>query len=122
MEIIVDTKIEDRIGIVEVHGEIDTYTSPKIREEINDLIEKGCNNLIVDLTDVRYMDSTGLGVLIGALKRVKEKGGCINIATTDFLILRAFKVTGLKRIFGIFDSVEKAKTAIEKEIAAKTPV
>jgi len=69
--------------VIAVHGEIDVYTSPRVKETINELIEKENYNLIINLEEVRYIDSTGLGVLIGALKRVREHNGSINLICTN---------------------------------------
>jgi len=75
MDIKVNVKaVEDKAFVIEVQGEIDVYTSPRVKESINDLIEKGNYSLVINLEGVRYIDSTGLGVLIGALKKVRELG------------------------------------------------
>ena len=70
MDIKVNTRVlNDKAQAVEVQGEIDVYTSPRVKETINELIEKGHYQLVINLEGVRYIDSTGLGVLIGALKK-----------------------------------------------------
>ncbi len=108
-----DIKIEARpladfTQAIEVHGEIDVYTSPKVKEIITELIDKGNYNLIINLEGVRYIDSTGLGVLIGALKKVREKDGCINLVCNNPQIKKIFNITGLVKIFGIFKTEEEA--------------
>jgi anti-anti-sigma factor len=65
----------DDAYVVELGGEIDVYTSPKVKDAITELIDQGHYNLVINLEKVRYIDSTGLGVLIGGLKRVREHGG-----------------------------------------------
>ena len=66
---------EEEAYVVELSGEIDVYTSPKVKDAITELIDQGHYNLVINLEKVRYIDSTGLGVLIGGLKRVREHGG-----------------------------------------------
>jgi len=98
--------------IVDLNGEIDVYTSPKVKDAVGDLIDKGHYNLIINLEKVRYIDSTGLGVLIGGLKRVREHGGTVNLVCTNPQIKKIFDITGLVKIFGIFDDEEAAMKAL----------
>src|SRR5579859_6307596 len=98
--------------VVDLTGEIDVYTSPKVKETITDLIDKGHYNLVINLENVRYIDSTGLGVLIGGLKRVREHGGTVNLVCTNPQIKKIFDITGLVKIFGIYDDVDAATKAL----------
>src|SRR5579863_946867 len=98
--------------IVDLSGEIDVYTSPKVKDAIGDLIDRGVYHLIINLEKVRYIDSTGLGVLIGGLKRVREHGGSVNLVCTNPQIKKIFDITGLVKIFGIFDSEDSAMKAL----------
>jgi anti-sigma B factor antagonist len=84
--------------VVDLSGEIDVYTSPKV--------------LVINLEKVRYIDSTGLGVLIGGLKRVREHGGSVNLVCTNPQIKKIFDITGLVKIFGIFESEDAAMKAL----------
>ncbi len=116
MDIKVNTRaLEDKAQVVEVAGEIDVYTSPKVKEKINELIEKGNYDLVINLEGVRYIDSTGLGVLIGALKRVREKDGSIKLVCTNPQIKKIFNITGLVKIFGIYDKEEDALKSLKEE-------
>jgi len=99
--------------ILSVQGEIDVYTSPKVKESINSLIEQSVYNIVVNLEEVRYIDSTGLGVLIGALKRVRENNGNISLVCSNPQIKKIFQITGLVKIFGIFKSEEEACESLE---------
>lgn len=98
--------------VVDLNGEIDVYTSPKVKDAIGDLIDKGHYNLVINLEKVRYIDSTGLGVLIGGLKRVREHGGTVNLVCTNPQIKKIFDITGLVKIFGIYDDEEAAMKAL----------
>jgi anti-sigma B factor antagonist len=97
---------------VEINGEIDVYTSPKVKDTIGQLIDQGHYLLVVDLEHVRYIDSTGLGVLIGALKRVREFGGSVALVCTNPQIKKIFDITGLVKIFGIYESEASAQKAL----------
>lgn len=109
MDIKISTKeLENKRYLVEVDGEIDVYTSPKVKEAINELIEKGHYHLVINLEGVRYIDSTGLGVLIGALKKVREHDGNISLICTNPQIKKIFNITGLVKIFGISKNEEEA--------------
>ncbi len=94
--------------VVEVSGEIDVYTAPKLRETLVNLVDAGNYRLIVDMERVEFLDSTGLGVLVGGLKRVRAYDGGIDLVCTQGRILRIFRITGLSKVFAIFDSVDEA--------------
>jgi len=116
-ELEVDIKVKVRgpegdAYIVELSGEIDVYTSPKVKESIAELIDQGHYSLVINLENVRYIDSTGLGVLIGALKRVREHGGSVNLVCTNPQIKKIFDITGLVKIFGMFESESNATKAL----------
>jgi anti-sigma B factor antagonist len=111
----VDIKVDVRqtdgasgVSVVDLNGEIDVYTSPKVKETITDLIDKGHYSLVINLENVRYIDSTGLGVLIGGLKRVREHSGTVHLVCTNPQIKKIFDITGLAKIFGIYDSEQAA--------------
>lgn len=115
MDIKIDAKqLGEKAQAIEVQGEIDVYTSPKVKEIITELIEKGNYNLVINLEGVRYIDSTGLGVLIGALKKVREKEGSINLVCNNPQIKKIFNITGLVKIFGIYKSEEDALASLDK--------
>jgi anti-sigma B factor antagonist len=97
--------------VVEVSGEIDVYTAPKLRESLLNLVDSGNYQLIIDMEGVEFLDSTGLGVLVGGLKRVRAHDGAIDLVCTQGRILRIFRITGLSNVFSIYDSVEEAVAA-----------
>src|ERR1700742_5168791 len=94
--------------VIEVSGEIDVYTAPKLREKLISLVEAGSYQLIVDMEGVEFLDSTGLGVLVGGLKRVRAHDGWIDPGCSQGRILRIFRITGLSRVFSIYESVGDA--------------
>ena len=94
--------------VIAVSGEIDVYTAPRLRETLVGLVDAGNYRLIVDMEGVEFLDSTGLGVLVGGLKRVRAHDGGIDLVCTQGRILRIFRITGLSRVFNIYDSVDEA--------------
>jgi len=106
MELTLSERDEPPHHVVEVAGEIDVYTAPQFRETIVAAIEAGHTRLVLDVENVAFLDSTGLGVLVGALKRVRAEGGSLDIICTGDRLLRIFRITGLDKVFGLHDSFE----------------
>jgi anti-sigma B factor antagonist len=106
---------KDGIEIVDVEGEIDVYTAPRLRELLIDLVNKKNYQLVVNMEKVEFLDSTGLGVLVGGLKRVRAHDGSLDLVCTQERILKIFRITGLTKVFGIHDSVDQAITARKAE-------
>lgn len=94
--------------VVEVRGEVDLYTGPRLKERLLQLIEGGRLRLAVDLDGVEFLDSTGLGILIGALKRCREGDGALALVSPRDPVMKVLAITGLDRVFPIHDSVDRA--------------
>ncbi|KHF39065.1 STAS domain-containing protein [Halalkalibacter okhensis] len=88
------------IIVLYVAGEIDAYTAPKLREALIPLAEKG-TNVKVDLSDVQYIDSTGLGVFIGALKASDANNAKLTLVGMSARVQRLFTITGLDEVMAI---------------------
>ncbi|MEW9530807.1 STAS domain-containing protein [Microbispora sp. NPDC049125] len=112
---------EDNLTIVDVEGEIDVYTAPRLRELLIDLVNKGNFRLLVNMEKVDFLDATGLGVLVGGLKRVRTHDGSLELVCTNERILKIFQITGLTKIFGIYASAEEAKRKHLNDWSAATP-
>jgi anti-sigma B factor antagonist len=108
MELGLDVRTVGSHSVVDVKGEIDVYTAPKLREKLIELVSEGSYDVVVNLEGVDFLDSTGLGVLVGALKRVKAHDGSLALVCTQDKILKIFKITGLTKVFPIHDTVEAA--------------
>jgi anti-sigma B factor antagonist len=106
---------KDGIEVVDVEGEIDVYTAPRLRELLIDLVNKKNYQLVVNMEKVEFLDSTGLGVLVGGLKRVRAHDGSLDLVCTQERILKIFRITGLTKVFGIHDSVDVAIAARKAE-------
>ncbi|MFG3065264.1 STAS domain-containing protein [Streptomyces sp. NPDC048231] len=95
--------------VVRVQGEMDVSTAPRIREHVVELILQGGRRFVVDLLGVTFIDSTGLGVLVGILKRIRAHDGELRLVIANPNVRRVFTITGLHQVFAIYDSVETAR-------------
>jgi anti-sigma B factor antagonist len=111
-----DVILEDLGGfaVIGLSGEVDVYSAPKLRETIKDLVDEGKYNIVVDLEKVAFLDSTGLGVLVGGLKRVKHHNGELGIICGQEKILRIFRITGLTKVFPIYGSRNELLAQVEE--------
>jgi len=102
---------KDGIEVIDVQGEIDIYTAPRLRDLLIDLASKNNYHLVVNLQKVGFLDSTGLGVLVGGLNRVRAHDGSLDLVCTRERILKIFRITGLTKVFGIHQTVDQAIAA-----------
>lgn len=109
MELEITTRQQDGICSMSLTGEVDVYTAPRLKEALVTQIESGCARIIVDLEGVGFIDSSGLGVLVGGLRRAKEREGTIRLVCTRDNVLKVFRITGLDKVFAIFSDVEEAQ-------------
>ena len=98
-------------AVLQVAGEVDAYTAPMLREQIRELTAKDVLHLVADLSAVGFLDSTGLGALVGGLKRLREAGGSLTLVIAAPRILRLFQITGLTKVLAIYPTVAEAITA-----------
>jgi anti-sigma B factor antagonist len=110
--------IDSNIPLIELEGEVDVYTAPQLKQQMISLLETGKIDMVVDLTKVEYLDSTALGILIGGLKRAREREGNLPLICPSPRIRRVFEITGLDKIFDIYNSESEAKS----ELAGKETV
>ena len=101
----------DGIEVIDVQGEIDIYTAPRLRELLINLVSEGNYQLVVNLDKVGFLDSAGLGVLAGGLRRVRAHDGSLELACTQQPILKIFRITGLTEVFGVYQTVDQAIAA-----------
>jgi len=108
VDLSISSESRGEVTIVHVGGEIDVYTAPMLREHLDEHIAHGRSNLVVDLGDVPFMDSTGLGVLVGRLKLIRVNDGTLRLVCSSERILKVFSITGLDKVFQIFATLDKA--------------
>jgi anti-sigma B factor antagonist len=105
--------LDDDRHVVAVRGEIDLFTAPELKQKLTDAIESGKSRIVVDLTETTFLDSTALGVLIGAVKRLRTRDGALVIVNTDQNIAKTFEITGLDQIFTILATRDDAIAALD---------
>lgn len=103
MDLLISVRSDGSVPIIDLSGEVDAYTSARFREAMVDLIDTGAASLIVSMMKVEYIDSSGLGALVGGLKRSTERGGRIVIVCDNPQIRKVFEITGLEKVFPLFD-------------------
>ncbi len=108
MELKIDVETDGQKCVVTLDGEIDVYTAPWLKDALVEQLEAGCVYLVVDMDQVAFIDSSGLGVLVGALRRAKERSGAVRLVCSRENVLKIFRITGLDKVFPIFSSVEEA--------------
>jgi anti-sigma B factor antagonist len=108
VDLSVSTREQDGRMIVEVGGEIDVYSAPTLRDQLNGLVAAGHHHLIVDMQGVEFLDSTGLGVLVGGLKKVRAHDGSLQLICNQDRLLKIFRITGLAKVFVIHESADAA--------------
>ena len=101
MNLSVSTEESNGQVVLKVAGEIDAYTAPKLKETLLPLVKDSSNNIQVDLEEVNYMDSTGLGVFVSALKASKESKSNFELVNVQDRVYRIFEITGLDEIIQI---------------------
>jgi len=111
VDLSLETRQEDGYTIVEVGGEIDVYTAPKLRDKITELVGSGSYRIVIDMEHVDFLDSTGLGVLVGGLKKVRAHDGSMDLICTQERLLKIFRITGLAKVFAIHGSQADALAA-----------
>lgn len=94
-------------SVVEVGGEVELHSASQLRDELMRASEVENPCVVVDLSRVTFIDSTGLGVLVGALKRVRERGA-LSLVCPQRAVKRVFEITGLTQVFPMFDTLEEA--------------
>jgi len=108
VELSVTTSRQDDVSVVTVAGEVDVYTAAQLRAVLDEEIGAGRSRLVVDLDDVSFLDSTGLGVLVGGLKKVRAHEGSLDLVCNQDRLLKIFRITGLAKVFVIHESAEAA--------------
>jgi anti-sigma B factor antagonist len=90
--------------VIALSGEVDLYTAPEFKQQLLEVISQGGKEVIVDLSDTTFIDSTTLGVLVGGIKRLRPNGGQLSLVCSDRNITKIFEITGLNKVFPMYES------------------
>ena len=108
MHLDIDVTERDGYTVLSPQGEIDFATGPQLKDALTELLVAGEVNLVVDLLEVDFIESTGLGALIGGRRRAHALKGSLVLVCTEDQMLKIFRITGLDKVFTIHDSIEAA--------------
>ena len=109
-ELSIDIKAENDGDalIFRLRGSLDIATSPSVRAALNEAADEGKHNIVVDLTELQFIDSTGLSALIAGRRRAVEHGGRVALVAREGAILRLLNITGLIRVFSVYSDRQAA--------------
>ncbi|GAB3110375.1 hypothetical protein GCM10027055_09590 [Janibacter alkaliphilus] len=111
MGVSVTTSEQGPVPVVHVQGDVDVTSAPSMREAIDALILAGHRRMVLDLTDVSFIDSTGLGVVVGRLKGLRRSAGVLTVAASHERVLRVLGITGLDTVLDVAPDVDAAIAA-----------
>ena len=106
--------------VIALSGEVDLYTAPEFKQQLLEIIGKGGKDVVVDLSDTTFIDSTTLGVLVGGVKRLRPNGGQLSLVCSDRNITKIFEITGLNKVFDIYESRDAAVASSGQGAQAQT--
>ncbi|MBC8103988.1 MAG: STAS domain-containing protein [Cytophagales bacterium] len=111
MDITVVESSAPGVPLVQLRGEIDLHTCPELRAALQRLMEEGKFRIVLNMSEVPYLDSAALGVLVDAVRRARENNGGLYLAQVMTFVRRAFEITRLIRIFPVYDTIDEAVAA-----------
>ena len=113
IEFSMEVSEKKNVPVIRIKGEIDVYTCPKLNKTLTGIIEKGNHNFILNLEDIQYIDSTGLGTIAHSARSISEKNGTIFVVCAKPQIKKVFEIAGLnKKNIKLFDEEESALNAV----------
>ena len=105
---LVTSSVRDGRRVVRVSGEVDVHSGPQLRDHLLALVAGGEHDIVIDLSEVSFLDSSGLGVLVMVHKRVRSTGGALRLAGCQPEVVSIFHLTALDRVIEMFPTVEDA--------------
>lgn len=108
MELLIDRTTTDGALVISVDGELDVYTAPRLHDALIEASAQGHRVMVVDLSRVEFIDSSGLGVLVGSKKQLAAEAGRLSLVITSPNLAKIFRITGFDDVFDIYPSVAAA--------------
>ena len=112
-------KLRDDAYVISLSGEVDLYTAPEFKQQLLEVVGQGGKDVVVDLTETTFIDSTTLGVLVGGVKRLRPNGGQLSLVCSDRNITKIFEITGLDKVFPIYETRTEAVENLEARDTAE---
>ena len=110
-----------RWAVMRVTGEIDMATAPRLRQHVLNVTARKPSGLVLDLDRVEFIDSTGLGVMVGAAKRMRMIDGGFRIVCSQPHLNELFKITRLNEVFDLYESLEDALATVTGTLVEGVP-
>ncbi len=107
-----NVRTESGVAVVDVEGEVDIHGTPHLRDTLTELVKRASAKVVVNMARVNYIDSSGLGVLVGAMKEAGKTGGKLVLAGLTREVRTVFDLTRLARFFEIYDDAATALTRL----------
>jgi anti-sigma B factor antagonist len=111
-------QLSDDTYVISLAGEVDLYTAPELKQQLLEVIAEDGRHVVVDFSETSFIDSTTLGVLVGGVKRLRSVDGELSVVCTDPNIGKIFEITGLDRVFEIYDSRDAAVGHLDNHVQA----
>ena len=105
---IVETKMDNNVSVLKLSGRLDAASAKSLKSQVDKLVKENIVRLVIDMGDVDFIDSSGLGSLVSSLRAVNKLDGDIKVVALQKQVRSIFELTRLHRIFGIFDDVAAA--------------
>jgi len=112
VQVTVTTSQHDGVFVLAFGGDIDVASAVTVRDALDRVIAAGHHRVVLDLNEVEFLDSTGLGVMVGRLKAVRDLGGDLRLVCTSPRIIRVLSITGLDEVFAVHPSADEAVAAL----------
>ena len=112
VELKISSRSQDEVAVVTVSGEVDLYTAPQLRDELVGALEGGARRLVIDMSRVEFCDSTGISVLLSAMKRSRDKDGALELVAPRPAVTKVLEVTGLDEVFTIHQDLDTLSVSV----------
>lgn len=110
----IQLQMKGRTLVARLIGELDHHSAKAVKDMLeNAIINKAAQNLVFDFTGLTFMDSSGIGVIIGRYKLIQALGGNVGIASKNKTVDRLITMSGIKRLMSVYDSVEQAVSGVQ---------
>jgi anti-sigma B factor antagonist len=112
VDLSVERRSESSVSVVSVAGEVDVHSAPRLREGVSAELTPGASAVVVDLSEVGFLDSTGLGALVSARTTAGERGVLMPVVCTSERIRKLVTITGLDGVFDLHTSLDEALASV----------